>query len=51
MVKRVLFIVAIYSICSILNAMSMEVFGLKLGDFILRIAGVVGICMKLEECV
>ena len=45
-----LLIVGALAICSILNAVPWEVFGLKLGDYILKIAGVVGICMKLEEC-
>lgn len=48
LVIRVLFIVAILSICSILNAVWFEVYGVKLGDFILKIAGVVCICMILE---
>lgn len=50
-VIRVLFIVAILSMCSILNATSLVVFGVKLGDYILKIAGVVCICTILEGCI
>jgi hypothetical protein len=51
LVIRALFIVAILSMCSILNATSLVVFGVKLGDYILKIVGVVGICTILEKCV
>lgn len=50
-VIRTLFIVAIVSICSILNSVSLEVYGVKLGDFILKVAGVVCICTILEGCI